>query len=136
MSELKDKCASKTTTTVRVHTTSRHVPQTEGSVLRSLWPAPSVACPGQRHVRRMRVIATGCGHTRQARAYSRLSKNSIHCGALSQQRKSATKKEVIDETRKEGKTVHVASLMDICHLKNSELETNFQKLQRPSCTPR
>ena len=26
------------------------------------------------------------------------------------------KKEVIDEARKEGKTVHFASLMDICHL--------------------
>ena len=84
MSEL-DKCANKTTTTLRVHTTSRHVPHTEGRVLRSLWPAPYVACPGQPYVRRMRVIATGCGHTRQARAYSRLSKNSIYYGALSQQ---------------------------------------------------
>ena len=46
------------------------------------------------------------------------------------------KKEVIDEARKEGKTVHCASSMDICHLKNSELEPKFQKLQRPSCTPR
>ena len=33
-----------------------------------------MACPGQPHVRNMRVIATGCGHTSQARAYSRLSK--------------------------------------------------------------
>ena len=88
MSELKDTCVSKTTTTAGAHTTSRHVPQTEGRVLRSLWPAPSVACPGQPHVRRMRVIATGCGHTRQARAYSRLSKNSIHYGALSQHSES------------------------------------------------
>ena len=29
--------------------------------------------------------------------------------------------------KKEGKTVHFASLMDICHLKNSELEPQFQK---------
>ena len=32
------------------------------------------------------------------------------------------KKKLMDEARKEGKTVHFASLMDICHLKNSELE--------------
>ena len=37
------------------------------------------------------------------------------------------KKEVIDEAGHEGKTVHFASLMDLCHLKNSELEPNFQK---------
>ena len=36
-------------------------------------------------------------------------------------------KEVIDEARKEGKTVRFASLMDICHLKNSELDPKFQK---------
>ena len=30
------------------------------------------------------------------------------------------KREVIDEAWKEGKTIHVASLMDICHLKNWE----------------
>ena len=41
--------------------------------------------------------------------------------------KVRNKKEVIDEERKEGKTVHFASLMDICHLKSSELEPNFQK---------
>ena len=35
--------------------------------------------------------------------------------------------EVIAEARKEGKTVHFASSMDICHLKNSELEPRFQK---------
>ena len=37
------------------------------------------------------------------------------------------KKEVIAEARKEGKTVHFASLMDVCHLKNSELEPKFKK---------
>ena len=37
--------------------------------------------------------------------------------------------EVVAEARKEGKTVHFASLMDICHLKNSELEPQFQKYE-------
>ena len=38
-----------------------------------------------------------------------------------------SKKEVIDEARTKGAKVHFASLMDICHLKNAELETNHQK---------
>ena len=42
-------------------------------------------------------------------------------------RKSETKKMVIDEARKEANTVHLTSLMDICHLKNSELEPKHQK---------
>ena len=37
--------------------------------------------------------------------------------------KVRSKKEVIDEARKSGAKVHFASLMDICHLKNAELET-------------
>ena len=39
------------------------------------------------------------------------------------------KKEVIDEARTKGAKVHFASLMemDICHLKNAELETKHQK---------
>ena len=37
------------------------------------------------------------------------------------------KKEVIDEARNEWRKVHFASLMDLCHLKNSELEPKFQK---------
>ena len=41
--------------------------------------------------------------------------------------KVRNKKEVIDEARKEGKTVYFASLVDICHLKNSELEPKIQK---------
>ena len=41
--------------------------------------------------------------------------------------KVRNKREVIAEARKEGKTVHFASLMDLCHLKNSELEPKFQK---------
>ena len=41
--------------------------------------------------------------------------------------KVRNKSEVIDEARKEGRKVHFASLMDICHLKNAELETKHQK---------
>ena len=41
--------------------------------------------------------------------------------------KVRNKKKVIDEARNEGRTVHFASSMDICHLKNAELETKHQK---------
>ena len=41
--------------------------------------------------------------------------------------KVKSKKEVIDEARMSGATVHFASLMDICHLKNAELEAKHQK---------
>ena len=41
--------------------------------------------------------------------------------------KVRSKKEVIDEARTSGATVHFASLMDICHLKNTELEAKHQK---------
>ena len=37
------------------------------------------------------------------------------------------KKEVTDEARTKGAKVHVASLVDICHLKNAELEARHQK---------
>ena len=37
------------------------------------------------------------------------------------------KKEVNDEARTSGAKVHFASLMDICHLKNAELEAKHQK---------
>ena len=47
-----------------------------------------------------------------------------------------SKKEVIDEVKTNGAKVHFASLMDICHLKNAELETNAPKIQRSSCTLR
>ena len=40
------------------------------------------------------------------------------------------KEELINETRKEGRTVHFAPLMDICHLKNSELESRISKLKK------
>ena len=40
--------------------------------------------------------------------------------------KVRSKKQVIDEARASGATVHLASLMDICHLKNGELEAKHQ----------
>ena len=36
------------------------------------------------------------------------------------------KSEVIDEARTKGAKFHCASLMDICHLKNAELEAKHQ----------
>ena len=41
--------------------------------------------------------------------------------------KVRNKNEVITEARSRGRTVHFASLMDFCHLKNSELEPQLQK---------
>ena len=41
--------------------------------------------------------------------------------------KVRSKKDVIDEARMSGAKVHFASLMDICHLKNAELEAKHQK---------
>ena len=43
--------------------------------------------------------------------------------------KVRSKKEVIDEARTKGIKVHFASLMDICHLKNAELETKHQNIK-------
>ena len=41
--------------------------------------------------------------------------------------KVRNKSELIDEARKEGRKVHFASLLDMCHLKNAKLETKNQK---------
>ena len=41
-------------------------------------------------------------------------------------RKVRSKKEVIKVAQKNNNKVHFASLMDLCHLKNSELEPQFQ----------
>ena len=41
--------------------------------------------------------------------------------------KVRSKKDVIDEARTSGDKVHFASFMDICHLKNAELEAKHQK---------
>ena len=38
------------------------------------------------------------------------------------------KKEIIEKAQKEKRTVHFATLMDLCHLKNSELEQKFEKI--------
>ena len=40
---------------------------------------------------------------------------------------SQRQNEVMAEARNEGRKVHFASLLDLCHLKNSELEPQFQK---------
>ena len=40
---------------------------------------------------------------------------------------SQKQEKVIDEARNKGRKVHFASLMDLCHLKNSKLEPKFQK---------
>ena len=45
--------------------------------------------------------------------------------------KVRSKKEVIDEARMTGAKVHFASLMDICHLKNAELEAKQKKYKGP-----
>ena len=41
--------------------------------------------------------------------------------------KVRSKKEVIDEARTSGAKVHFASLIDICHINNAELEAEHQK---------
>ena len=41
--------------------------------------------------------------------------------------KVRNKKEVSVEAKKQGRTVHFASLMDFCHLKSAELEAKHQK---------
>ena len=45
--------------------------------------------------------------------------------------KVRSKKEVIDEARASGATVHFASLMDICHLKNAESEAKHRLCLHP-----
>ena len=44
-----------------------------------------------------------------------------------QSEKVKSKKEVILEAQREQKKVHFAAVMDICHLKNGELEPKLQK---------
>ena len=50
--------------------------------------------------------------------------------------KVRSKKKVTDEARTKGAIVHFASLMDIYHLKNAELEAKHQKIQRSVCSLR
>ena len=48
--------------------------------------------------------------------------------------KVRNKNVVISEARKESKTVQFVSLRDLCHLKNSELEPQFQKTKVELCS--
>ena len=41
--------------------------------------------------------------------------------------KVKSEKKVIKKGQKEGRRVHLATLKDLCHLKNSELEPRYQK---------
>ena len=41
--------------------------------------------------------------------------------------KVRSKSDVIDDARTKGRNIHFASLMELCHLKNAELETRHQK---------
>ena len=43
--------------------------------------------------------------------------------------KVRSKSEMIEEAKTKGAKVHFASLMDICHLKNAELEPQYQKYE-------
>ena len=43
--------------------------------------------------------------------------------------KVKSKKQVIDEVRTAGATIHFASLMNICHLKNAELEASTKNIK-------
>ena len=46
------------------------------------------------------------------------------------------KKEVIDDARTTGAKVHFASSMDICYLKNAELNAKHPKYKGRVCTPK
>ena len=48
--------------------------------------------------------------------------------------KIKSKKQVIEEARASGVTVHFASFMDICHLKNAELEAKHQNTKVDLCS--
>ena len=50
--------------------------------------------------------------------------------------KMVNEKEVILEAQRDKSKVHLVSLMDICHLKNTELEPKYQKYKKQSCVPR
>ena len=50
--------------------------------------------------------------------------------------KVRNKKEVIEEAKNKGRKIHFASLMDLCHLENSELEPQYQKYKGRVVLPR
>ena len=70
----------------------------------------------------------------QKQQWTKNGKNSKNTGIAADE--SQKEKKVIAEAWKEGKTVHFASLMDICHLKNSELKPKISEILGPSRTPR
>ena len=45
-----------------------------------------------------------------------------------------SKREVILEAQREQRTVHLATLRDICHLKNAELELKYQNTMAGVCS--
>ena len=47
-----------------------------------------------------------------------------------QESKVKSKRKVIDEAQKEDTPVHFATIVDLYHLKNAELDKRFQKIQR------
>ena len=49
--------------------------------------------------------------------------------------KVKSKKDGILDAQRDNKNVTLATLMDICHLKNAELEPKHQKIQRTSRAP-
>ena len=51
--------------------------------------------------------------------------------SMANDQKGRGSKKVIKETQKEQRTVRFAALMDICHVKNAELEPKFQKYKGP-----
>ena len=44
--------------------------------------------------------------------------------------KVKSKKEVIEKAQREGRAVHVATMRDLCHLKNSEFEQQFKNYKK------
>ena len=44
-------------------------------------------------------------------------------------KKARSKSEVVRQAKKDGKTVHCANLMNLCHLKNAELPKHLQKFK-------
>ena len=47
-----------------------------------------------------------------------------------QESKVKGKQQMIEEARRQVKTVHFATLMDLCHLRNAELKETFQITKR------
>ena len=64
-------------------------------------------------------------YPQQKRQWIRNGKNGENFGV--DLTKVRSKKQVINEGRASGATVHFASLMEMCHLKNAELEAKHQK---------